>query len=201
MKNLIWLLTVSLALIGLAGCGALPGPAQPVTYYVLNDPGPIAAAVKPRLGVLLLREMDASAFYQEPRLAYSRTPGTRANYEFANWTEPAGKRLTWLLRQRLEASHSFTAVAPLSGGVIGDYQLNTRLIDFYHDASTPPGAVLLLVEAELVRRDKAALLGRRVFVAQWPVDSFDAGGAAEAMNRASNQVIDEIVVWLGDVEG
>lgn len=201
MKNLSWLLSVSLALIGLSGCGALPGPAQPVTYFVLNDPGPVVAAVKTRPGVLLLREMDASAFYQEPRLAYSRTPGTRANYEFANWTEPAGKRLTWLLRQRLEASHSFTAVAPLSGGIIGDYQLNTRLIDFYHDASTPPGTVLLLVEAELVRRDRGALLARRIFVEQWPVDSFDAEGAAEAMNRASTRIIDEIVAWLGDAEG
>jgi ABC-type uncharacterized transport system auxiliary subunit len=201
MKNRFCLLTCLLGLIGLSGCSALPGPAHPVTYYVLTDPGPVAMAAKTRPGVLLLREMDASAFYQEPRLAYSRTPGTRANYEFANWTEPAGKRLTWMLRQRLEVSRSFATVAPLSGGVVGDYQLNTRLIDFYHDASTSPGAVLLLVEAELVRRDKAVLLGRRVFVSQWPVDSFDAEGAAEAMNRASNQVIDEIVVWLSDVEG
>jgi ABC-type uncharacterized transport system auxiliary subunit len=201
MKNRFWLLFLSIAAAGLSGCGALPGPALPATYYVLNDPGPVAVTSKPRPGVLLLREMDASAFYQEPRLAYSRTPGTRANYEFANWTEPSGKRLTWLLRQRLEASRTFTSVAPLSGGIIGDYQLNTRLIDFYHDASTPPGTVLLLVEAELVRRDRGALLARRIFVEQWPVDSFDAEGAAEAMNRAATRIIDEIVVWLGESEG
>ncbi|MFA5082450.1 MAG: ABC-type transport auxiliary lipoprotein family protein [Hydrogenophilaceae bacterium] len=197
MKNLLWLLP----LIWLSGCSALPGPAQPATYYVLNDPGPVASSPRTLPGVLLLREMDASAFYQEPRLAYSRIPGTRANYEFAYWTELPAKRLSWLLRQRLEAARTFAAVAPLSGGIIGDYQLNTRLIDFYHDASTPPGTVLLLVEAELVRRDRGVLLGRRIFVSQQPVAAFDAGAAAQAMNRAANQVLDEIVAWLGEANG
>jgi len=197
MTRLFWLLP----LLWLSGCAALPGPAQPATYYVLTDPGPVARAAKTLPGVLLLREMDASAFYQEPRLAYSRVPGTRANYEFAYWTELPAKRLTWLLRQRLEASGSFAAVAPLSGGIIGNYQLNTRLIDFFHDAATPPGVVLLVVEAELVRRDRGVLLGRQVFVSQVPAATYQAAGAAEAMNRAANQVIEEIVVWLAGVEG
>ncbi|MDD5365127.1 MAG: ABC-type transport auxiliary lipoprotein family protein [Gallionellaceae bacterium] len=197
MKKLFWLLP----LIWLSACSGLPGPAQPSTYYVLTDPGPVEASPKTLPGVLLLREMDASAFYQEPRLAYSRIPGTRANYEFAYWTELPAKRLTWLLRQRLEAAGTFVAVAPLSGGVVGDYQLNTRLIDFYHDAATPPGEVLLLVEAELVRRDRGVLLGRRIFVSQQPVAAFDAAAAAEAMNRAANQVLDEIVAWLGEANG
>lgn len=197
MTRLFWLLP----LLWLSGCAGLPGPAKPATYYVLTDPGPVARAAKTLPGVLLLREMDASAFYQEPRLAYSRVPGTRANYEFAYWTELPARRLTWLLRQRLEASGSFAAVAPLSGGIIGNYQLNTRLIDFYHDAATPPGVVLLVVEAELVRRDRGVLLGRQVFVAQVPVATYQAEGAAESMNRAANQVIEEIVVWLAGVEG
>jgi len=197
MKKLLCLLP----LFWLAGCSALPGPAKSPTHYVLTDPGPVARAARTLPGVLLLREMDASAFYQEPRLAYSRTPGTRANYQFAYWAELPGKRLTWLLRQRLEASGTYATVAPLSGGVIGDYQLNTRLIDFYHDAATDPGAVLLLVEAELVRRDRGILVGRRIFVAQMPAAGYDAAGAAEAMSRAANQVIDEIAVWLLEVNG
>jgi cholesterol transport system auxiliary component len=196
MRRLVWL-----PLLWLAGCGALPGPAQPVTHYVLNDPGPVMRAAQPRAGVLLLREMDASAFYQEPRLAYSRLPGTRAYYEFARWSELPGKRLTWLLRQRLEAAGVFAVVAPLAGGVVGEYQLNTRLIDFYHEAATPPGVVLLVVEAELVRRSRGELVARRVFIAQTPVASYDAGGAADAMDRGANQVLDEIVLWLAETNG
>lgn len=188
-------------LLLLAGCNALPSQRKPVTHYVLTDPGPVLRAAQTRAGVLLLREMDASAFYQEPRLAYSRAPGTLAHYEYARWSELPAKRLTWLLRQRLESAGLFGAVAPLSGGVIGEYQLNTRLMDFYHDASLPPGNVLLLVEADLVRRSRGTLLARQIFVAQVPVTSYDADGAAQAMNLAANQVIDEITVWLGGVKG
>ncbi len=193
MKTL-WLSMLAVALS--AGCGALPGRSKPITHYVLNDPGPVSRAQQTRPGVLLLREMDASAFYQEPRLAYSKQPGTLSHYEFARWSELPGKRLTWLLRQRIEATGLFVGVAPLSSGVVGEYQLNPRLLDFYHDASTAPGVVLLLVEVDLVRRSLGELLARQVFVAQVPVTTFDASGAAEAMNRAANQVLDDITRWL-----
>lgn len=180
----------------LSGCSMLTGTSQPTAYYVLADPGSVLRAPSAHPGVLLLSEMDAPSFYQKPRLAFSRIPGTRSNYEFAHWTELPGKRLTWLLLQRIEASGAFDGVASMSSGIVGDYQLNTRLIDFYHDAATDPGNVLLLVEAELVGRDRGRLLDRRIFVAHLPVSSYDAAGAALAMDRAAEQVINDIVIWL-----
>ncbi|MDR3393434.1 MAG: ABC-type transport auxiliary lipoprotein family protein [Parasulfuritortus sp.] len=185
----------------LAGCTSLSGSSQPVTHYVLTDPGPAIHLPNSHPGVLLLREMDAPAFYQEPGLAYSREPGTRSHYEFAQWAELPGKRLTWLLRQRLETAGVFAVVAPMGSGVVGDYQLNTRLIDFYHDASVQPGSAFLLIEAELVRRSRGELMARQTFLAQVPVASYDAAGAASAMDSAATKVIDEITVWLAKVTG
>jgi cholesterol transport system auxiliary component len=177
--------------------GCLMRPAErPSTYHVLTDPGPVIKSPKTHPGVLLVRQMDAPVFYQVSRLVYSREPGTRAHYEYARWSEPPTRRLTWILAQRLESSGVFAVVAPLGGGVSGDYQLNTRLIDFYHEASTPPGVVLLVLEAELVRRGTAELVSRRLFVAQVPVAAFDAERAADAMGRAANQVVDELTVWM-----
>jgi cholesterol transport system auxiliary component len=189
------LLTLTFPML-LAGCLGLKAPERPATYHVLTDPGPVVKSTQTHPGVLLVRQMDAPAFYQVPRLVYSREPGTRAYYEYAHWSEPPTRRLTWILSQRLEASGVFTTVAPLGGGVAGDYQLNSRLIDFYHDASTPSGVVLLLLEAELVRREAAELVSRRLFVAQVPVAAFDAESAADAMGRAANRVIDELTVWI-----
>jgi cholesterol transport system auxiliary component len=186
------LLTLSLLLTG-----CLMRPAErPATYHVLTDPGPVIKSAKTHPGALLVRQMDAPAFYQAPRLVYSREPGTRAHYEYAHWSESPTRRLTWILMQRLESSGVFAVVAPLGGGVSGDYQLNTRLIDFYHEASTPPGVVLLVLEAELVRRGTAELVSRRIFVAQVPVAAFDAEHAADAMGRAANQVVDELTAWM-----
>lgn len=195
MKTLGLLMLAAL----LAGCLRMPGPGQAVIYHVLTDPGPVVRSPRQHPGTLLVREMDASALYQVPSPVYSREPGTRMHYQFVRWSEPPAKRLTWLLRQRLEAAEVFAVVSPLGGGVRGDYQLNTRLVDFYHDTATPPGVVLLVLEAELLRRTDARLLERRMFVAQQPVSSHDAAGATEAMGRAANRVIDELTLWLAQV--
>lgn len=192
-------LAIILAL--LAGC-SLPGkPKESSTYYVLNDPGPIQPSAVTHPGTLLIREMDASVFYQDTRLTYSRAATTRGHYQYAFWSEPPARRLSWMLRHRLEAAGVFATVVPLGAGVLGDYQLNTRLIDFYHDAASDPGMALLLLDAELVRRDTADLVDHRVFVAQVPVPSYDAQGAADGLGQAANQVIDEMVGWLARLTG
>lgn len=187
---------LSALLLLLAGC-SLPGkPPTAVSYYVLTDPGPVQPSPSTHAGTLLLREMEAPPFYQDTALAFSRTPGTRGQYQYAHWSEPVPRRLAWMLRQRLESAAVFAAVAPLGSGVYGDFQLNTRLVDFYHDASQPPGVALMLLEAELVRRADAGLMARRIFVAQVPLQSYDAAGAADALGQAANQVMDELGAWL-----
>lgn len=186
----------ALAGLLLAGCVRLPSPGQPVIYHVLTTPGPVVPSPRTVAGTLLVREMDAPDLYQANSMVFSRSPGTRTYYQFARFSEPPAKRLTWLIRQRLEAARAFTVVSPLGGGVRGDYQLNTRLVDLYHEASTPPGVALLIVEAELVRRSDARLLARRVFVGQADVTTHDAQGAADAMGRAANQVIGDLTLWL-----
>jgi cholesterol transport system auxiliary component len=196
------LIVLAFVIAALAGCGIVPGTKrQPATYYILTDPGPLVFGAFTNPGTLLLREMDVPAFYQVPRLAYSREPGTRSHYEYARWSEPVGQRLTWLLRQRVEASKVFDNVASLGSGVIGDYQLNTRLVDFFHEAATPPGVVLLVMEAELIRRDSARLIGHRLFVSQVPVARHDAAAASDAMGVAANQIIDEMILWLETTAG
>ena len=193
MKTLFPILLLAGAL---AGC-SLPGKERaPVTRYVLTDPGPAVRSAKTIQGVLLVREMEASEFYQDTRLAYSREPATRGHYQYAYWTEAPARRLAWLLRQRLETGGVFGVVDSTGSGLAGEYQLNTRLIDFFHDASNAPGTALVVLEAELVKRSGGKLAARRVFVAQEPAASFDARGAADALGRAANRAMDELVMWL-----
>ena len=191
---------ISSCIIMLTGC-ALPGqPTQAISYYVLTDPGPVQRSATVHPGTLLVREMDAPPFYQNTRFAFSRAPGTRSEYQFAQWSEPTSKRLSWMLRHRLDASGVFSVVTPLGSGVQGKYQLNARLIDFYHDGADAgplsPGVALMVMEAELVNRTNAALLSRRVFVSQTQVASYDAAGAADALGRSANAVMDEVIAWL-----
>ncbi len=187
--------------LALAGCTVLSGPGQAPVHYVLTDPRPVPRLAVQQPHTLLVREMEAPAFYQDPRLAYSRSPGTRSHYEYARWSDPPGRRLSWLLRQRLEAAGGFAVVAPFAAGVTGEYQLSTRLIDLYHDSSSSPGSVLVVVEAGLLKRENASQVGRRVFVALAPVARAEAESAADAMSEATNQVIDDIVLWIDALLG
>ena len=194
MKNLSRILILIAALT--VGCTQLVSPKRVATHHVLTDPGPIVPSPRTLPATLLVREMDAPALYHVPRLVYSREAGTRKHYAYANWSELPAPRLTWLLRQRLEAADTFAVIAGLGSGIRGDYQLNTRLVDLYHEATEPPGTVLLILEAELLRRSDGELVGRRIFIAQHPAARFDAEAAADAMGRAATQVIDDLIAWL-----
>ncbi len=191
-------------LLALAGC-SLPGAReQAIRYFVLEVSSPPAvvtavASEAPR-PVLLLRDAEAGVFVQSLRLIYSRTPGTQAYYQYAFWTEPPPKRLQMLLRQRLLASGLYGGVVPLGAGVQGDYQLNFRLLDFFHNAATTPGQAEVKLEADLVERGSGRLLAQRTFAVQAVLPSQDAAAAAAGLGRASGEVIEAMMVWLNAVQ-
>ncbi|MDP2432192.1 MAG: ABC-type transport auxiliary lipoprotein family protein [Pseudomonadota bacterium] len=187
---------IILSLLFLGAC-SLSGPRQAATWYVLEDQGTAGVGTKPGWpGTLLIRETDAPTFYQSSAMAYSRAPGTRGHYQYARQTELPAPRIAQLIRQRLERSTLFPAVVPLGSGVEGGYQLNTRLLDFYHDAARAPGEVKLLLEVELVRRSDAHLLARTRIETQAPAPSHDARGAALGANAALTQALDQLTAWL-----
>ena len=160
----------------------------------------IASPAKLARPVLLLREAEPGGFSQSLRLVYSRAPGTQAQYQYARWNEAPPKRLHTLLRQRLLASGLYAGVLPLGAGVQGDYQLNFRLLDFFHAAAQTPGSAHVALEAELVQRSSARLIGQQVFVADVPVASQTAAAAASGLGLASGQVLDAVVAWLARIQ-
>lgn len=208
MMHRRYLLVCLAALLGLSAC-SLPGArTQAIRYFVLETPPaarPVAVAQVDRARpVLLLRDAEASVFAQNPRLVFSRTPGTQAYYQYALWTEPPPKRLHVLLRQRLLASGLYAGVVPLGAGVQGDYQLNFRVLDFLHNAAPTPGLAQVRLEVELVERGSARLIAQQTFAAQVPLGSADARqdatAAALALGQASGQALDAIVIWLASVQ-
>lgn len=197
MRYFMWVIL----LLGLAGC-SLPGAReQAIRYFVLETPdAAVVAASDASRPILLLRDAEAGVFVQSLRLIYSREPGTQAYYQYAFWTEPPPKRLQMLLRQRLLASGLYGGVVPLGAGVQGDYQLNFRLLDFFHNAATTPGQAVVKLEADLVERGSGRLLAQRTFASQAVLPSQDAAAAAAGLGHASGEVIEAMMVWLNAVQ-
>lgn len=183
----------------LAGCVNFSDKADSVAviYYVLDDATalPGKPASNPAAPTLLVLDTAASGFYDGDALVFSRAPGTRGQYQFARWTERPGKRFADLLRARLDAQGAWR-IAGAGGYVRGDRLLDTELVEFYHDASSAPGTLRLVLRAELVDLSSRALVSRRVFEQNVPLASYDAAGAARAANEATARTLDEVSAWL-----
>jgi len=181
----------------LAACGFSGPPRHAQTTYILQASEVPPAVTAPLWhGTLLVRDMEAPAFYENAALAFSREPGTRGHYQYAHLTDPPAIAMTSLITHRLDRSGLFQDVTALGQGVTGNWQLNLTLIDLYHDASSPPGSVHLAYEAELVRRDLAQAVARRHVEAVAAATTYDATGAAAAANRAIDTSLVQLTEWL-----
>ena len=199
------MLAVLGGVLALGGCINIGdrGSAPAIVHYVLSDPGPAAADApaprRPEAPTLLVLDTAAGSFYDTDQLVFSRSAGTRGQYQFARWTERPGKRFADLMRARLDRQGAWQ-VSEAGGYVRGDLLLDTELAEFYHDAASSPGQMRLVLRAELVDLRQRKVLGRRVFELQAPVARYDAAGAAEAANVAVGRTLDELVAWLATLQ-
>ena len=179
--------------------------APAVEYYVLGDPTPVGAPqdtdplhAQARVALpltLVVPDTTSAGFYDADQIVFSRSAGTRGQYQFARWTERPGKRFADLMRARLDRQGIWHVSA--SGGYVrGDLLLDTELVELYHDATSNPGEVRLALRAELVDLKQRTLLGRRVFEQQVPLTRFDAAGAAQASSQAVGRTLDALTAWL-----
>lgn len=196
MRTLTRVVAASAMIAALAGCVSF-GPQDAQRYYVLDAaPANPGAAKTPRASTLLVAPTMASSFYETQEIVYSRAPGTRAYYQLHNWTERPARRITELVVMRLERDGSFRTVATAVSGVQGSLLLSTYLTDFYHDAATAPGSVIVTITAELMDPLRRILLARRTFDQSVPAATYDAPGAVQAFNQAVTAILDDISRWV-----
>lgn len=196
MKSALFLAALSLMLIGCVNFGEKANTPAMV-YFVLNDPVPTAepAPLRADAPTLLVLDTTTGSFYDTDQIVFSRSAGTRGQYQFARWTERPGKRFADLMRARLDRQGAWNVSA--SGGYVrGDMLLDTELVEFYHDAASEPGQMRLVLRAELVDLKQRTLLGRHVFEQQVPVATYDAAGATQAANLAASRALDDLSAWL-----
>ncbi|MHB1093769.1 ABC-type transport auxiliary lipoprotein family protein [Thiobacillus sp.] len=216
MKIPLFLIALVLALGGCTNFGLHP-KTPGVVYYVLDDSEPGATATpahsaaledsapqqaetRPEsVPTLLVLDTTTAGFYDTDQLVFSRSADTRGQYQFARWTERPGKRFADLLRARLERLGRYR-ITSAGSYVRADLMLDTRLAEFYHDATSEPGQVRLQLRAELIDLKQRSVLGRRTFELSVPSKSYDAAGAAQASSLAVGRVLDDLDAWLTTVK-
>ena len=175
------------------------GPRDVQRYYVLEDSGRSnTKAETGRKATLLLAPATVSGFYDTQGIAYSRSSGMRAYYQYHSWTEPPGRRIDALLAARLERSGAFRTVASVTSAVRGELVLSASLGELYHDAAVAPGSGRVSLTAELTDPARRMLVARRSFAASASAASYDAPGAVQALNQALGSLLDELVAWVDE---
>ena len=171
----------------LAACSA-PGPREPDRFFIL-DAG-VASEGKPRVGApLYVAPTSASSFYDTQDIAYSRSPGTRAYYQFNRWTERPARSIHRQLASRIGTGAPKDAL-----------RLDTHLEEIYHDASAEPGVARIALTAELVDPVRGSVIARRTFTRAAPATSYDAPGAVQGFNQALAALLGDVRSWV-DAEG
>lgn len=197
-----------LAVLLLAGCGALPDKPQRPTLY---DFGPGVAAAGTTQAVhtqppLMLAEVDVSGSLEGSpilyRLGYADAHQLRP-YAFARWSAPPAQLVRQRLREQLGRDRlvldAEEAAAMARGGGHKPRVLRIELEEFTHYFTSPGESLgLLRLRCTLLDNTSAGekLLGQRTITLQRPAPSADAPGGVRALSAATDAAAQELAAWL-----
>ncbi len=184
----------------LQGCTLIPEPSEERVYYVL--PAPDCAPVeresegsRPRLS--LVNDTTNQQLLGH-KILFSADPLSRGSYQYGVWTEPPGRRVVGLIEHALECSGAFDSVLRDAVPADSDIMLNVRLLDFYHDTSSRPGAVRIELTADLSTPERRSISSRK-FTRTVEVRTFDARGAVEAFVKGLGEIVGELSSWAVEI--
>jgi ABC-type uncharacterized transport system auxiliary subunit len=208
------LLRLPLAIPAGALTACFGGRGQAQSWWELEDAGAPAAGtaapdpVRKRLS-LLVEGMSAGSLYDGVALLYSSSPGMRAPYQYAGWTERPSARLARLAARRLLARGGFRDVSLADAGTAADLLLSLTLETLHHElpgaggdvaaggpAAGVGGSLRLAVTAQLVDWRVRRPLASRGFMLAEPVATADAAGAVQAAGRAIAALLDVLAPWV-----
>ena len=190
--------TVWSVLLLLAACGQILPERSAQSYYRFEDgtPNP-APRAQPLPRSVVVAPISSNAVGNAYGMAYSRTTGERAFYQYNEWTDRPTLRVAQLLLQRLEVRKSFVSIARLGSGIAGEVQVNVVVDDVVHDLSGGGNGVgRIAVLVEVVDRRQRRMLGQRRFVETAPAEAANAAAGAAAINRAVTAFLDEASPWI-----
>lgn len=184
----------------ISSCGFLLGAKRAdKEFFVLNDLHQLSYSQSVRTQKsILVRPAKANGFINSRKIIFSDNPSVRSYYQLAQWVEPPADRWTLLLTERLRKSEGFTGVALLGSSSLGELQINTELLEFYHDTSNMPGKVLVRVNGELIDTKNREIIAQKQFTKTLDVESYSAQGAVDAFSKAVSEILDEISLWVLD---
>ncbi|AIO67786.1 ABC-type transport auxiliary lipoprotein family protein [Burkholderia oklahomensis] len=185
-------LAVALAIAGLNGCAGTPAALSNIRYDLGPAQPSASAGAGPALKVLDVSAPDAlNSDRFVYRLAYADAQRI-AMYRDSKWTAPPAQLLT----QRLRGALSRRGAVLEGEDSVRAPVLKVELSEFEQvfDGRSQSHAA---VTARATLTQDGKVLGQRTFVSRAPASTPDAAGGAQALATASDELVSQLVAWLG----
>ena len=172
------------------------GGVESRSYYVLQDLNECSLGEPKKDVTLVVVDASSSRYISGQKIVYSPNPSQRGYYQFANWFEPPVKRLSFLLRKRLECQGYSIQGLESSDNPVAQYQLTTELVDLYHDTSSAPGYARIVLSAELLDLQTYKSIGKQTFEQKIEPEDYNAESEVDAFNQGLTKILSEVTVWV-----
>lgn len=195
-----FILTLSLLLPLLSGCGALSSLSEAsaeLDAYTLSPATSAGPAAAGRSHLIVELPTSAGALGTD-RILIKPMPFQAQYLPDGRWSEPAPALVQTLLVASFQNLGGFRLVGRSAAGLMPDYTLMTELQEFQAEPSgsgTAEITVRISVMLTLIREsDRRILATRRISVAE-PAASDRTSVVVNAFDRALKEVLRETVLW------
>jgi cholesterol transport system auxiliary component len=179
----------------LSACTALPQAPLAKSVY---DFGPAPVQTAPALNTkpLLLAEVEATPALDGTamvyRLGYANAQQLQA-YAQARWSMTPAQLLQLRMRQALGQTRPVLAPGDASAGQV----LRIELEEFYQSFESAQKSEAVLRLRATLSDSRGQFVAQSRFSARSPSRSPDAAGGVQALAAASDEVIAQVIQWLG----
>ena len=183
-------------LLAFPGCALLPRPPQAMTLLTLEVPA-AAPAPKIRKGnpVLQIAPVAAVTALQGSDFLYRRGGPVVHRFARHRWLAPPAELIDQALMEHLAPRLPFTVVRP-GQGVMPPATLNLTLLRLEQVFTGEGSEIHLVLQAQLVDRDRGRVVGTRLFRYRQPAPEASPRGGAEAAGIALGRFFTELRRWL-----
>lgn len=181
----------------LAGCAALPQPAQERPGLHLLQTAPMSAKAAQRSALVLeVAAPRAWPGFDTARIAYVDRPYAVEYFARSEWADAPARMLGPLLARALDDSGGFRAVVQAPTTVHADVRVETELVRLQQDFTTKPSRADLALRVQLVDAGARRVIATLVVEEREPAASDDAYGGVAAMNAALGRALDRAVGFV-----
>lgn len=182
-----------IALLFFSGCSTVTPSTQ---EYTINPKATIEKSVKSDK-IIRLATTKSIPSLMSKHIIYIRANGESGNYLYSRWSDIPSVMIEHAILNTLNEHSVFKAILPSTSVATADLLIESDLVSFTHsfDASGKSYGVIDITYRLIDPKTKMTISSKRFFITT-EADSLDAKGGVKALNKATQLLSEQFILWL-----